>query len=292
MEKLEVDDQFKLPYGLGFDKLIKKRTDMVDRDKLQNNRVMDELVEKLGYMDYRDALACNKYLIDVKRHGDYHQQARAKILTVALSRYNAQRRQQIEQKALAKSPVDKDEAKLKVIMDEDPEMAKLYREAYGDIKADKEADYNEALRIHDKYAYQVEGKHRVEGSKFDLSQEKKTLEEEMMTTELSDEELDLIYKRYKMMKWDNSDALRDLNEEAAELFSQYNSGVAKNEDESEIRGPLELENAIGLLVNKKQNREKLDIRVESYMAQLRLMDSLSKLDPMQVYNRNDPNFRD
>jgi hypothetical protein len=95
-----------------------------------------------------------------------------------------------------------------------------------------------------------------------------------------------------MMKWDNSDALRDLNEEAAELFSQYNSGVAKNEDESEIRGPLELENAIGLLVNKKQNREKLDIRVESYMAQLRLMDSLSKLDPMQVYNRNDPNFRD
>ena len=174
MEKLEVDDQFKLPYGLGFDKLIKKRTDMVDRDKLQNNRVMDELVEKLGYMDYRDALACNKYLIDVKRHGDYHQQARAKILTVALSRYNAQRRQQIEQKALAKSPSDKDEAKLKVIMDEDPEMAKLYREAYGDIKADKEADYNEALRIHEKYAYQVEGKHRVEGSKFDLSQEKKT----------------------------------------------------------------------------------------------------------------------
>jgi len=40
-----------------------------------------------------------------------------------------------------------------VIMQEDPEMSRLYREAYGDIKAEKEHDYNEALRIHEKYAY-------------------------------------------------------------------------------------------------------------------------------------------
>lgn len=33
---------------------------------------MDELVLKLGYMDYRDALACNKYIIEAKRSGDYH----------------------------------------------------------------------------------------------------------------------------------------------------------------------------------------------------------------------------
>lgn len=34
---------------------------------------MDELVEKLGYLDYRDALACNKYILEAKRHKDYHQ---------------------------------------------------------------------------------------------------------------------------------------------------------------------------------------------------------------------------
>jgi hypothetical protein len=28
---------------------------------------MDALVEKLGYMDYRDALACNKYILEAKR---------------------------------------------------------------------------------------------------------------------------------------------------------------------------------------------------------------------------------
>lgn len=57
---------------------------------------MDELVNKLGYMDYRDALACNKYILEVKRHGDYHQQARAKILSVAMAKFNSQKRQEID----------------------------------------------------------------------------------------------------------------------------------------------------------------------------------------------------
>jgi hypothetical protein len=49
---------------------------------------MDELVTKLGYMDYRDALALNKYILETKRHGDYHQKARARILNIASARYN------------------------------------------------------------------------------------------------------------------------------------------------------------------------------------------------------------
>jgi len=46
---------------------------------------MDDLVMKLGHMDYRDALAANKYILEAKRHGDYHQQARAKTLSLALT---------------------------------------------------------------------------------------------------------------------------------------------------------------------------------------------------------------
>jgi len=72
VDAFEYDDQFKLPYGIGYDAIIKKRADMVDKQKFWNNKVMDELVNKLGYMDYRDALACNKYILEVKRHGDYH----------------------------------------------------------------------------------------------------------------------------------------------------------------------------------------------------------------------------
>ena len=92
LKHYEYDDQFKLPYGLGYDAVIKKKTDGVDKQKYWNNKVMDELVDKLGYMDYRDALACNKYILETKRHGDYHQHARARILSVAMAKYNAQRR--------------------------------------------------------------------------------------------------------------------------------------------------------------------------------------------------------
>ena len=49
---------------------------------------MDDLVDKLGYMDYRDALACNKYIIEAKRSGRYHQVARARILEAAFSKMN------------------------------------------------------------------------------------------------------------------------------------------------------------------------------------------------------------
>jgi hypothetical protein len=49
---------------------------------------MDDLVEKLGYMDYRDALACNKYIMEAKTSGDYNQIARAKVLEVAFLKLN------------------------------------------------------------------------------------------------------------------------------------------------------------------------------------------------------------
>jgi len=76
-EQVEYDDTYKLPYGFGYDDYIKKKTDLINKQKTWNNKVMDELVEKLGYMDYRDALACNKYILEMKRQGNYHQQARA-----------------------------------------------------------------------------------------------------------------------------------------------------------------------------------------------------------------------
>ena len=38
-------------------------------------------------------------------------------------------------------------------MNEDPEMAKYYRETYNEVKYEKEMDYNETKRVHDKYDY-------------------------------------------------------------------------------------------------------------------------------------------
>lgn len=87
-------------------------------------------------------------------------------------------------------------------MQEDPEMSRLYREAYGDIKAEKEHDINESQRIHEKYAYLFDKNSltgKVPTSTYDLQNERPTPEEEILTTELSDAELDLLYKRYKFI---------------------------------------------------------------------------------------------
>lgn len=37
----EVEDTYKLPYGVGYDDLIKEKTDFMNRQKSQNNFVMD-----------------------------------------------------------------------------------------------------------------------------------------------------------------------------------------------------------------------------------------------------------
>ena len=54
-------------------------------------------------MDYRDALACNKYIIETKRSGDYHQLARGKVLEVAFSRMTAEKRAEITENSKLKA---------------------------------------------------------------------------------------------------------------------------------------------------------------------------------------------
>ena len=249
VDTFEFDDQFKLPYGVGFDNIIKKKADMIDKQKFWNNRVMDELVSKLGYMDYRDALAVNKYILEAKRHGDYHQQARAKILSVAMSKYNSQKRIDIEQRSSAQAQgqgIEKDEAKLRLIMNEDSEMSRLYREAYGDIKADKEHDYDESVRIDEKYSYLFDKQSlqsKKPTDKYNLQVEKPTIEEEILTSEMSDEALDLVYKRYKFMQAENTGLLREIDDEAKEFVQNFNACSAKaqatsGEDRS-VRGAFD-----------------------------------------------------
>ena len=229
---------------------------------------------------------------------------------VAMSKYNAQKRQEIEQKAAnatgkvsSKGEEDaavvaqqqRDEAKLKVIMQEDPEMARLYREAYGDIKAEKEHDYNESLRIHDKYAYLFDKKAldgKVPTSKYDLQNERPTAEEEMLTTELSDVELDLIYKRYKFMQSENKDSMEEIDEEARALVAKFQQGEARapSDPEKILRSPNELANELGLMMNKRAQRRKFNDRLENFMSQVRFLHILNNLDRSQVYNENDPIF--
>lgn len=70
--KANIDEEFNLPYGFGFDYIIKEKGELINNKKALNNQAMDELVNKLGYLDFRDALAANKYILEARKHGDYH----------------------------------------------------------------------------------------------------------------------------------------------------------------------------------------------------------------------------
>ena len=118
-----MDQELHLPFGYGFDEIIKEKNELISSKKFHNNKVMDDIVEKLGYIDYRDALAANKFILEAKKHGSVHQQARAKTLSLAMSRLNAIKQSEIERAAADKiksdPKLDRDQVKLDMIMNED-----------------------------------------------------------------------------------------------------------------------------------------------------------------------------
>lgn len=134
----EVDFHSKLPYGLGFDdKVQQPMAQSLQILKYKNEKAMDELVEKLGYMDYRDALACNRYILEAKQSQDYHQQARAKALAFAFSKLSALQRQKVVDQT--KGTKDPKEAQIDHFRTKDPEVDRVYRENFDNFKFQKES---------------------------------------------------------------------------------------------------------------------------------------------------------
>lgn len=129
------------------------------------------------------------------------------MLGLAFAKYGQLKKDEIEKKA-AKTPLyakDKEEAKLQHVLNNDSDMARLYRETYHDIKVDKEADEIEANRVYEKYAYlyDKDKPHFTKYSEqYDLTQHKSD-DDDIYSTEMSDPESDLLYKRYKAWISDN-----------------------------------------------------------------------------------------
>lgn len=85
--KGKIDPEFNLMTGYGQEEYLKLLRHKTDLKRNVNNQKMDELVEKLGFLDYRDFLAVNKYIIESKRSQEYHTFARGQILSQAVKRY-------------------------------------------------------------------------------------------------------------------------------------------------------------------------------------------------------------
>jgi hypothetical protein len=98
--EITMDEDLQLPLGMGYDEFVNELKEGIATEKYKNIKAMDNLVKHLGYIDYREMIAVNKYIIDARRSRDYHQQARAKILQVALKKLDDQQKEDIKEREL------------------------------------------------------------------------------------------------------------------------------------------------------------------------------------------------
>lgn len=210
-----VEDDFKLPYGFGFDEIIQQKADLVNSMKVQNNKIMDELVVNLGYLDYRDCLAANKYILEAKRHGDYHQNARAKTLALAMSRMTQLKREQIEQRINEKAKgkkgqkVDRDEERLKIVAEEDPVYNHVYQAVYDEVKEIEEREMTKLKKLHADFDYYYNDEQMRDklGTRWFDPKEIDYYEDLQFSTDFTDSEDDLAYRRYKLIQHETKQSL-------------------------------------------------------------------------------------
>ena len=209
---------------------------------------MDDLVMKLGHMDYRDALAANKYILEAKRHGDYHQQARAKTLSLALNRMSRLKREQIDkqaQKDLAGSQsdtkvdqADRDERKLELVMAEDAIMAQVYQQMFSEVKTGAEQEMDDLKKLHKKFDYYYD-KDKMADKLPSRWYNVEELDEDgdlQYSTEFTDSADDLIYKRYKVQQFTLREKVADYHARIGHLQMQaglHKAGSLGGDEEEE-----------------------------------------------------------
>lgn len=86
VRKTGFDENFNIITNVGQDDFLKLLRHKAEIKKSLNNKKMDELVRKMNYLDYRDFLAINKYIIESKRTNDYHIIARGNVLQTVVEK--------------------------------------------------------------------------------------------------------------------------------------------------------------------------------------------------------------
>jgi len=119
---------------------------------------IDELVVKLGYLDLREFIALNKYLLEASNHKDYINNAKAKFLTIAMQRLNKQKEKDISNqfKSIDEDvSIDKENKmnkKVDMLIGLGPELKEMFYKCYYKIKNINEKKANINKDDYEKYS--------------------------------------------------------------------------------------------------------------------------------------------
>lgn len=153
-----MDDDTGLLYGIGYDNFIHK----INKDRqeiLSQDNKIDILVNKLGYIDLRDFIALNRYILEGKSHSDTLVQAKAKYLEEAINKLNKKKREEVRNKfSMIDTKQDlnaagKTDEKVEYLLNNYSEIKDLFYKNYYKIKEMSFRELEKSLNDFDKYEY-------------------------------------------------------------------------------------------------------------------------------------------
>lgn len=174
-------------------------------------------------------------------------------------------------------------------------MAELYQDTLTQVKLDKEHDYDNLTRIHERFDYfkDPDNMYNKYKSQFDLDDKKYDSEDDAITaSEFSDAESQLLYMRYKIIKNMNKHSGTE-NEDKMEQLEESMRMAAKNEGNNHLddakqhwRKLYADQNAI------KVEREKMHYDLERVIASMRLVHQLKRMNIVDILNDKDENIHE
>jgi hypothetical protein len=157
--EVSIDKDTNLVYGLGFDNLI---TNNLSSQKSSEDRQLQHLINKLGYVDFRDFVALNKYVLEAKNHDDLVNQTKSRFLQMALQKVNQNQKEELR-KNLRKideankdlKVKDKNDLKIDYLLNNYEESKELFYNYYYKLKELNERDDSRTMNEFEKYEKMV-----------------------------------------------------------------------------------------------------------------------------------------
>lgn len=151
-----LDDDTGLLYGVGFDNFIHK----INKEKqevLSVDNKIDLLVNKLGYLDLREFLALNRYVLEAKNHSDTLVQAKARYLEEAINKLTKRKKEEVRNKfSMIETRQDIDSAaktdeKVEFLLNNYSEIKDIFYKNYYKIKEMSYREVEKSLNDFEKY---------------------------------------------------------------------------------------------------------------------------------------------
>jgi hypothetical protein len=164
LESGKIDEETRLIYGLGYDSLIRRSSRAKHESEGESYNKLNELVNKLGYLDLRDFVALNKYILEAKNHENYANQSKAKFLALAMQKLSESKKEEVKKNFKkieemfpdVKNKEERDSMKIEFMFDNIQGSKEMFYKYYYRLKEINERADNQALDEFEKYEKMIE----------------------------------------------------------------------------------------------------------------------------------------